>query len=194
MLTDGLEWCGLLWCFYQLSFWRHPFTAEHPLLRHWCRDTFFQIWWRNKLILNSLRVFLHLKFHASLTAEETPLLKAIKVNDNAPVSLRVTFQVLKIWDIPSQQCLKTILLQFPNIHLDFTPEHGSFPLLLSLTPDPVLLVTCREYLATLHLHKSESNSSSGIYTCALYNPHHQQVGVWVRLIDGLWTEHYRFLF
>ncbi len=40
-LTDGLEWCGLLWCFIRLSFWRHPFTAEHPLLRHW----------RNKLIL-----------------------------------------------------------------------------------------------------------------------------------------------
>ncbi len=36
--------CVLLWCFYQLfglSFWRHPFTAEHPLLRQW----------RNKLIL-----------------------------------------------------------------------------------------------------------------------------------------------
>ncbi len=33
----GVVWitCGLLWCFYQmfgLSFWRHPFTAEHPLL------------------------------------------------------------------------------------------------------------------------------------------------------------------
>ncbi len=30
MLTDRLEWCGLLWCFYQLfglSFWRHPFTS-----------------------------------------------------------------------------------------------------------------------------------------------------------------------
>ncbi len=53
MLTDGLEWCGLSWCFYQLSFWRHPFTAEHPLLRHWCRDTFLQTWWRNKLILIS---------------------------------------------------------------------------------------------------------------------------------------------
>ncbi len=54
----GVVWiiCGLLWCFYQLfglSFWRHPFTAEHPLLRHWCRDTFLQIWWRNKLILIS---------------------------------------------------------------------------------------------------------------------------------------------
>ncbi len=61
MLTDGLEWCGLLWCFYQLfglSFWRHPFTAEHPLLRQWCRDTFLQTWWRNKLILilDGLRV------------------------------------------------------------------------------------------------------------------------------------------
>ncbi|XP_016113604.1 uncharacterized protein [Sinocyclocheilus grahami] len=65
--------------------------------------------------------------------------------------------------------------EFPNIPLGFTPEHGSFPLLLSLTPDPVLLVTCREYLATLHLHKSESNSRSGIYTSALYNPHLQQV-------------------
>ncbi len=46
MLTDGLECCGLLWCFYQLfglSFWRHPFTAEHPLLRHWCRDTFLHL-------------------------------------------------------------------------------------------------------------------------------------------------------
>ncbi len=53
MLTDGLEWCGLLWCFYQLfglSFWRHPFTAEDPLVSNWCNATFLQIWWRNKLI------------------------------------------------------------------------------------------------------------------------------------------------
>ncbi len=49
--SNGLK---LLWCFYQLfglSFWRHPFTAEHPLLRQWCDATFLQIWWRNKLIL-----------------------------------------------------------------------------------------------------------------------------------------------
>ncbi len=48
-------WTGVLWItcdvFIRLSFWRHPFTAEHPLLRHWCSDTFLQIWWRNKLIL-----------------------------------------------------------------------------------------------------------------------------------------------
>ncbi len=28
MLTDELEWCDV---FIRLSFWRHPFTAEHPL-------------------------------------------------------------------------------------------------------------------------------------------------------------------
>ncbi len=36
----GVVWItyGLLWCFYQLfglSFWRHPFTAEHPLVSKW---------------------------------------------------------------------------------------------------------------------------------------------------------------
>ncbi len=41
----GVVWitCGLLWCFYQLfglSFWRHPFTAEDPLLSKWCNATF----------------------------------------------------------------------------------------------------------------------------------------------------------
>ncbi len=46
MLTDGLEWCGLLWCFYQLFgllFWRHPFTADDPLLSKWWSDEFLQI-------------------------------------------------------------------------------------------------------------------------------------------------------
>ncbi len=36
MLADGLECCGLLWCYYQLfglSFWRYPFTAEDALVR-----------------------------------------------------------------------------------------------------------------------------------------------------------------
>ncbi len=44
MLTDGLELCGLLWCFYQLvelSFWWHPFTS---LMRKWCNATFLQIY------------------------------------------------------------------------------------------------------------------------------------------------------
>ncbi|XP_056102051.1 WD repeat-containing protein on Y chromosome [Rhinichthys klamathensis goyatoka] len=86
--------------------------------------------------------------------------------------------VLKIWDIPSQQCVKTFHLKFPNIQAGVTPEQGSFPLLLNLTADPVLLVTCREYLAVFQLkesNKTKSNNRSGLYTCALYNPHLEQV-------------------
>ncbi len=52
-LTDGLEWCGLLWCFYHLfGLWRHPFTAGDPLLRQWWNAIFLQIWWRNKIDLH----------------------------------------------------------------------------------------------------------------------------------------------
>ncbi len=47
-LIGGLLWItrGLLWCFYQLfgrSFWRHPFTAEDPLVSKGCDATFLQI-------------------------------------------------------------------------------------------------------------------------------------------------------
>ncbi len=58
----GVVWitCGLLWCFYQLfglSFWRHPFTAEHPLLSKWWNDTFLQIWIKKTIYtLSGLRV------------------------------------------------------------------------------------------------------------------------------------------
>ncbi len=59
---DGNWWtrvmwitCGLLWCFYQLSFWRHPFNAEDPLaqLLQICSDE------ENKLsyILDDLSTF-----------------------------------------------------------------------------------------------------------------------------------------
>ncbi len=37
--------CGLLWCFYQLfglSFWRHPFTAEDPLVSKGHDANFFK--------------------------------------------------------------------------------------------------------------------------------------------------------
>ncbi len=60
MLIDGLEWCGLLWCFISCldshSDGTHSLTAEHPLPSKWCNATFFQIWWRNNLIWDILRV------------------------------------------------------------------------------------------------------------------------------------------
>ncbi len=55
---DVKWWMWIIVMFYQTSFWRHPFTAEHPLLRHWCDATFLQIRRRNKLnyILDDPRV------------------------------------------------------------------------------------------------------------------------------------------
>ncbi len=50
MLIDGLEWCGVLVGYrdvfnqlFGLSFWRHPFTAEDPLLGKWCNASLLQI-------------------------------------------------------------------------------------------------------------------------------------------------------
>ncbi len=43
LLINRLEWCGLLWCFYQLlGFWRHPFTANDPFVSKWCNAQFLQ--------------------------------------------------------------------------------------------------------------------------------------------------------
>ncbi len=52
-----LESCGLLvyYCnvfiqLYKLSLWRHPFTAEDPLVSKWCNAKFLQIWSNLKLV------------------------------------------------------------------------------------------------------------------------------------------------
>ncbi len=42
----SVDYCGLLWCFYQLfglSFRRHPFTADDSLVSKLCNATFLQI-------------------------------------------------------------------------------------------------------------------------------------------------------
>ncbi len=47
-------WTEVLWIIVMfLSDSHSDGTHSHPLLRHWCRDTFLQTWWRNKLILIS---------------------------------------------------------------------------------------------------------------------------------------------
>ncbi len=85
-------------CLY--SFWRHPFTAEHPLMRHWCSATFLQTWWRNKLIYISdeLRVSdlfwvnysFFWKFWMTKSDSEAPfvftrfILKCFEASANAP--------------------------------------------------------------------------------------------------------------
>ncbi len=54
-----MDWSGVDCCdvFIRLSFWRHPFTAEHPPVSKWCNVTFLQIWWKtNSSTSDGLRV------------------------------------------------------------------------------------------------------------------------------------------
>ncbi len=63
--SPDVNWSAVDYCdvFIRLSFWRHPFTAEHPLLRHWCSDAFIQTWWRNKLIWSQMNwAWVHFHF------------------------------------------------------------------------------------------------------------------------------------
>ncbi len=45
--SQDINWWTEVVCiivmFYRLSFWRHPFTAEHPLVSEWCNATFLQM-------------------------------------------------------------------------------------------------------------------------------------------------------
>ncbi|KAK1793801.1 hypothetical protein P4O66_001530 [Electrophorus voltai] len=96
--------------------------------------------------------------------------------------------VLKIWDIQSQYCVKTLPLRFPNIQVGLSPEHGSFPLLLSLAGDHALLVSCREYLALLRLQHVGSKDGPKNFSCTLYIPDLKQERPKGSLPPGLWAD------
>ncbi len=42
-LVDYLHCLWVIVMFFGLSFWRHPFTAEDPLVNNWCNAKFLQI-------------------------------------------------------------------------------------------------------------------------------------------------------
>jgi len=101
-------------------------------------------------------------------------------------------QELKIWDISSHHCLKTVCLQFPCRQPGRIPEHGSFPFLLLSPPLPEqtqshLLVGCKDHLALLNLAEARRGGGGGwsaggggepggpAITCALYNASLRQV-------------------
>lgn len=90
-------------------------------------------------------------------------------------------QDLRVWDLVSHACLKSIRLLFPRQRPSGIPEHGSFPFLLLSPPladQPHLVVGCRDYLALLPLSGSRPAGAGGLtdggregpgLTCALYN-------------------------
>lgn len=105
-------------------------------------------------------------------------------------------QELRIWDISTHHCLKTILLQFPCLKPGRIPEHGNFPFLLMSPPLPDetqshLVVGCKDYLAVLSLAETRRGGGGWLrnegretgteiqcaasLACALYNPTLRQV-------------------
>ncbi|XP_037611582.1 WD repeat-containing protein 49 isoform X2 [Sebastes umbrosus] len=99
---------------------------------------------------------------------------------------------LRVWDISSHHCLKTVGLQFPCQQPGRIPEHGNFPFLLLSPPLPEqtqshLVVGCKDYLALLNLAETRRggggwltdegpNIHSGpALSCALYSSTLRQV-------------------
>ncbi|XP_044194675.1 WD repeat-containing protein on Y chromosome isoform X2 [Thunnus albacares] len=103
---------------------------------------------------------------------------------------------LRVWDISTHHCLKTVNLQFPCLQLGRIPEHGNFPFLLLGPPlpeqtQPHLVVGCKDYLAWLDLAERERGGGGWLtdegrelgpkilsfpaLSCALYNPTLRQV-------------------
>ncbi|CAB1313164.1 unnamed protein product [Coregonus sp. 'balchen'] len=73
---------------------------------------------------------------------------------------------LRVWDISSHRCLRTVHLQFPCLQPGRTPEHGNFPFLLVSPPflpqtPPHILVSCRDYLARLRLEEGGRGEEKG---------------------------------
>uniref|UniRef100_A0A3B4WJD4 WD repeat-containing protein 49-like n=1 Tax=Seriola lalandi dorsalis TaxID=1841481 RepID=A0A3B4WJD4_SERLL len=72
---------------------------------------------------------------------------------------------LRVWDISSHHCLKTVRLQFPCLQPGRISEHGNFPFLLLSPPlpedaQPHLVVGCKDYLALLNLAEHANSSVS----------------------------------
>ncbi|XP_034148130.1 WD repeat-containing protein on Y chromosome isoform X2 [Esox lucius] len=92
---------------------------------------------------------------------------------------------LRVWDISSHSCLRTVHLQFACLHPGRTPVHGNFPFLLVAPPfpsqtPPHILVSCRDYLARLELEVGGGEGRriqwpAGPVSCVLYNPTLKQV-------------------
>ncbi|XP_035467940.2 WD repeat-containing protein on Y chromosome isoform X4 [Scophthalmus maximus] len=101
---------------------------------------------------------------------------------------------LRVWDISTHHCLKTVRLQFPCQQPGRIPEHGNFPFLFLSPPlpaetQPHLVVGCKDYLAVLYLAETrrgpggwstnedrETGPEIGpTLSCALYNPTLRQV-------------------
>ncbi len=84
-------------------FWRHPFTAEEPLVNKWCNATFLQIWWRKThlhlkwLRVNKCSVPLRKTINLTVTKEQRLIIPAdsYRTTDFCLASLRCSGNLIK---------------------------------------------------------------------------------------------------
>ncbi|KAM8889111.1 cilia- and flagella-associated protein 337 [Synchiropus picturatus] len=94
---------------------------------------------------------------------------------------------LRVWDITSQKCLKTVFLHFPCLQPLCIPEHCNFPFLLMSPPLsdgtlPNLVVGCKDDLVLIPLAEEDAayegclaDEGKATLLCAEYNPTLRQV-------------------
>ncbi len=110
MLIDGLEWCGLrvgLLCFlfinffnqlFGLSFWRHPFTAEDPLVSKWCNAKCLQIYSKEEFINQDLDIWMNAGLLSQSSTER---------REHRSVLLKDMWWILS-WTGWSERCNRTL--------------------------------------------------------------------------------------
>ncbi len=104
-LTEGLERCELIEDYCDVfiscldSFWRHPFTAEHPLVSKWCNAKLLHICSHEETciyIFNGLRMSkcLYFKFwvNYSFTNDFTMLVQTAFFGHNGDLKWEITLQ------------------------------------------------------------------------------------------------------
>ncbi len=60
MDCSHVDYLWIIVMFYQLSFWRHPFTAEDPLVNKWCNATFLQIYVKKSFCMSIKNLYFDL--------------------------------------------------------------------------------------------------------------------------------------
>ncbi len=149
-----MDWTGVDYCdvFIRLSFWRHPFTAEHPLMKHWCRGTFPQR--RNKLILiwDGLRVstfsfsqrfseYIYLyciaKLFVVVITDSVSQMTSIAIMLYLPIFLKSSLrwgQYSHFLTTTQHKCVALILWNMPSLPNQYRGFRDSSRIYLSLTP------------------------------------------------------------
>ncbi len=142
LVSQDVNWwtgvCGLLWCFYQLfglSFWRHPFTAEDPLVRTSCYIFPNLFPWWNKLIyiLDGLRVrhfqlFFMFWWTISLrntSSDRSPdQLEDVVDQTGSIIAAKHSVVLLELVDqsVPASQLVMYNIIP-PQVHIKLNPVH-----------------------------------------------------------------------